>query len=156
MKISDSIKKFRKAKRLTQQELADNIDRSLRMVQKYESGEVEPSIEVLNAIGEVLGDDFFNNIDLKNARLSIGENSIKLKTRINLSSDLVKDIISSLSIDGYINKSFFIGDDLEVLTNNIKDFIINQTKIITDKNFLLMDALNNPDKFYEEYMSNED
>ena len=42
---------------VTQSELADEISKTLRTVQKYESGEIEPSFAVLNQIAEVLNTD---------------------------------------------------------------------------------------------------
>lgn len=55
MNIGDTIKSERKKKNLTQKQLAEKINKSERMIQKYENGEVIPSIEVLNKIGAALG-----------------------------------------------------------------------------------------------------
>lgn len=60
MNIGEIIKNERKKKKLTQKELAEKINKSERMVQKYENGEVTPSIEVLNKIGATLGVFIFN------------------------------------------------------------------------------------------------
>ena len=54
MDIAKTIKEGRIKKGITQTELGKKIGKSLRMVQKYENGEVIPSIEVLNKIGVVL------------------------------------------------------------------------------------------------------
>ena len=48
------IRTLRKRKGYNQQELADIIGKSLRTVQKYESGEIEVSIAVANQLAEVL------------------------------------------------------------------------------------------------------
>ncbi|BAH07661.1 hypothetical protein CKR_2610 [Clostridium kluyveri NBRC 12016] len=54
MTIGESIKYYRKNNKLTQETLANKINKSLRMVQKYESDEVTPSIEILNKIEDAL------------------------------------------------------------------------------------------------------
>jgi len=65
MIIGDIIKIERKKKKITQKHLAEKIGKSERMIQKYESGEVIPSIDILSKIGEVLGVFIFNFQDTK-------------------------------------------------------------------------------------------
>ena len=48
------IRTLRKRKGYNQQELADILGKSLRTVQKYESGEIEVSIAIANQLAEVL------------------------------------------------------------------------------------------------------
>ena len=48
------IKEARKAAKLSQTELANLLDKTLRTVQKYESGEIEPSIAIINTIAKKL------------------------------------------------------------------------------------------------------
>ena len=52
--IGKRIRALRKRKGYNQQELANIIGKSLRTVQKYESGEIEVSIAVVNQLAEVL------------------------------------------------------------------------------------------------------
>ena len=52
--IGKRIRTLRKRKGYNQKELADIIGKSLRTVQKYESGEIEVSIAVVNQLAEVL------------------------------------------------------------------------------------------------------
>ena len=52
--IGQRIKTLRKRKGYNQQELADIIGKSLRTVQKYETGEIEVSIAVVNQLAKVL------------------------------------------------------------------------------------------------------
>lgn len=52
--IGQRIKLLRKRKRLNQKELASMLDKSLRTVQKYESGEIEVSVAVVNQLAELL------------------------------------------------------------------------------------------------------
>ena len=46
--IGERIKAARKAAHLSQTELAQRLDKTMRTVQKYESGEIEPSIAMIN------------------------------------------------------------------------------------------------------------
>ena len=52
--IGQRIKAARKEKKLSQTALANLLGKTLRSVQKYESGEIEPSIALLNTIAKVL------------------------------------------------------------------------------------------------------
>lgn len=53
--IGFRIRAARKAKRLNQTEFAELLNKSLRTVQKYESGEIEVSVAVIKEIAKVLG-----------------------------------------------------------------------------------------------------
>ena len=57
--IGLNIKKYRKEKGLTQTELADKLGKTLRTVQKYESGEILPSINNVYEIAKAL--EVFSN-----------------------------------------------------------------------------------------------
>ena len=48
------IKEARKALNMSQTELANHLEKTLRTVQKYESGEIEPSIAMVNEIAKIL------------------------------------------------------------------------------------------------------
>ena len=52
--IGERIKAARKAAGLSQTELANRLNKTLRTVQKYESGEIEPSIAMINAMAKEL------------------------------------------------------------------------------------------------------
>ena len=52
--IGERIKTARKAAGLSQTELANRLGKTLRTVQKYESGEIEPSIAIINAMAKEL------------------------------------------------------------------------------------------------------
>ena len=53
--LGTRIKRARKAAHLSQTELASRLDKTMRTIQKYESGEIEPSIAMVNAIAAALG-----------------------------------------------------------------------------------------------------
>ena len=53
--IGFRIRAARKAKRLNQTEFAERLNKSLRTVQKYESGEIEVSVAVIKEISKILG-----------------------------------------------------------------------------------------------------
>ena len=52
--LGERIKAARKAAGLSQTELANRLSKTLRTVQKYESGEIEPSIAIINAMAKEL------------------------------------------------------------------------------------------------------
>ena len=55
MTIGEKIKTVRKANKLTQPAFASLLGKSVRMVQKYESNEVTPSVEQIERIAKELG-----------------------------------------------------------------------------------------------------
>ena len=52
--IGKRIKAARKAAHLSQSELAQRLNKTMRTVQKYESGEIEPSIGMVTSIANIL------------------------------------------------------------------------------------------------------
>lgn len=52
--IGARIKQARKSAKLSQTELAERLHKTMRTIQKYESGEIEPSISMINSIAYVL------------------------------------------------------------------------------------------------------
>lgn len=52
--IGERIQKSRKAQGLNQTELAEKLGKTLRTIQKYESGEIEVSISTINTIATIL------------------------------------------------------------------------------------------------------
>lgn len=54
MSIGKNIKHCRKARKLTQKQLADMINKTDRSIQKYENDTIEPPISVINDIAKAL------------------------------------------------------------------------------------------------------
>ena len=54
MNIGDSIKYYRKLKNLTQKDLAEKLNLSTSLIQKYENGERKLKIDTLKQISDVL------------------------------------------------------------------------------------------------------
>lgn len=54
MSVGNNIKKQRKIKKMNQTKLAELLELSLRTIQKYESGEIVPSLKVIDQIAEAL------------------------------------------------------------------------------------------------------
>lgn len=54
IEIGNRIKVARRSAHLSQTELANKLEKTLRTVQKYESGEIEPSIATINDIAKAL------------------------------------------------------------------------------------------------------
>lgn len=55
MSIGENIKNIRKNKKIKQIDLASNIKKSVRMLQKYENDSVTPSFDILKDIANALG-----------------------------------------------------------------------------------------------------
>lgn len=80
--LAENLKYFRKKKKLSQAALGMLIDKSLSTIQKYESGDISPPLEVLKEIADMLG---VYLIDL------IGQEEIYRREGIKLDSNLVLD-----------------------------------------------------------------
>ncbi len=97
----------RKAKGLTQKEVAEKCKITVRTIQRIESGKVKPRAFTIKLISETLGFDFFTSrnteydINSKNQRLKlVGYNILRyLKNPLNLKSNTMKKIsILSMSL----------------------------------------------------------
>ena len=53
MNIGDNIKKYRRANKMTQTELANKLNKSLRTIQKYEANETKPPMDVIRQISDL-------------------------------------------------------------------------------------------------------
>ena len=79
--VGNNIRNLRQEKSITQTELADKVNKSLRTIQKYETGEIFPSIANIRAIAEVLEVDPYKDI-LDDAQPVDDENVTKQKKKI--------------------------------------------------------------------------
>ncbi|EOU1686752.1 helix-turn-helix domain-containing protein [Clostridium perfringens] len=109
LNIGDKIKAIRKERGLTQKEFAKKINKSERMIQKYENSEVEPRIEVLREIATALDISFSELINPKNSSINISE-----------------------SIDKFKNEYIDFIIDFEQLNNEGQNKVINYTKDLLD------------------------
>ena len=63
-KIGKELEKIRKAKGLTQDELAEKCKINVRTIQRIESGDVNPRAYTIKIISSILGYDFFETSNL--------------------------------------------------------------------------------------------
>lgn len=79
--IGDNIKELRKMRKLTQKELAKIIDKTERTIQKYESGDIEPPVSVLEIISEKLNVpfDYFFSKSLSKIDIELLDKNIDTK-----------------------------------------------------------------------------
>lgn len=76
------IKELRKSKKITQKQLATMVSKSERMIQKYESGEVAPTISTFSQISNALGSTMKELME-EDAHLEvIGKQEITIKERL--------------------------------------------------------------------------
>ena len=61
----ENIKRLRKKYNLTQTELANKIDRTLRTVQKYEAGEILPPVDIIYKINDIFGGEFMLTFEIE-------------------------------------------------------------------------------------------
>lgn len=102
MVINQNIKKFRKAKKLTQKQLAELIHKNTRTIQKYEEGSIIPPVEVIKEIAKTLdvapidilgpGNDFDSMPKTEEEKRIVGGvyNTTSLDELIYSDSELIK------------------------------------------------------------------
>ena len=130
--IGENIKKLRKSFNLTQTELANKIDRSLRTIQKYEVGEVLPPIDILHKINDIFGGELMIMFEIEereminhpnhynmgkfeaieviedwNLNFNLG-NTIKYISRAGHKDDIIQDLKKAL---------WYLGREIQRLEN---------------------------------------
>ncbi|MBE6064702.1 helix-turn-helix domain-containing protein [Clostridium cochlearium] len=110
MNIGEKIKEIRKSNKLTQAQLAKQINKSERMLQKYENGEVTPSFEIIEVIAAALGVKPYELMDFE-----------ELKKEVTT----IEETEKLLNILGYDVKYHNLDDEHYEIEINSKD--INMT-----------------------------
>ena len=120
MITGENIKRLRKKYNLTQTELANKIDRTLRTVQKYEAGEILPPVDIIYKINDIFGGEFMLTFEIEekemvnhpshynmgkyeaidviedwNLNFNLG-NAVKYISRAGHKDDIVQDLKKSL------------------------------------------------------------
>ena len=120
MITGENIKRLRKKYNLTQTELANKIDRTLRTVQKYEAGEILPPVDIIYKINDIFGGEFMITFEIEekemvnhpshynmgkyeaidviedwNLNFNLG-NAVKYISRAGHKDDIVQDLKKSL------------------------------------------------------------
>jgi transcriptional regulator with XRE-family HTH domain len=106
MYIGIVIREVRKFRGLTQMELSDETNISVRTIQRIETDAVEPSLYSLRRIGEILNIDFLK-IKNKNSMayvekllgININENSMTEQEKVSIEERLMKIESHLISID---------------------------------------------------------
>lgn len=124
MSVGEIIKIARKRKNITQVELANQINKSSRIIQKYESGEITPSIDTLKEISEILGVE--------------QEISEEVSSLFSCSK---KDKSSSLIKEYNIVKVFYKSGGVDTLIlDNINKDLINNLDCDCDERFIVIEG----------------
>lgn len=92
--IGQRIKVLRKQKGLSQTELANLMDKSLRTIQKYETGEIEVSISIVNQLADIFGctPTYILGYEVKTATIQNLSDIMNLLFQLELVSGLSFDI----------------------------------------------------------------
>ena len=118
--IGEKIKTLRKERKLTQKELAHKIGVTAPTVTKYENGQLEPNIEVLNKIATTFNISVSTLIEDNNSKkeLCIEPKLLKLRESFNneeITADKI-DVLTECIIIAVIKKY-----NLNIDINNIND-----------------------------------
>lgn len=113
MKTGEKIKKIRTKKKITQKQLAEMINKNIRTIQKYESGEIEIPLESLFKLSDALGVSvtYLDESKLENTNMYMNklvspyisninnDNSIddELKSKVNEMNNFFADFDNTIS-----------------------------------------------------------
>lgn len=141
MSIGKNIKKARLEKKITQKELARLIEKSERMIQKYEKDEVEPSIDILQLIGKALDINYINFLQNDDYYVfsSNNDEGLKVRKHITFSKNLIEDLLICISKEDEFFGYFIKEDDYNVIIDSLKVYLKNTVQIISHKNFEMLD-----------------
>lgn len=94
VEIGGRIKQLRKATKMSQTELANRLGKTLRTVQKYESGEIEPSLSIIESIAKELNTtpSFLVGYDKSNVRLESMADVFSFFYQLNEKNEIHFDI----------------------------------------------------------------
>lgn len=141
MSIGEKIKQLRKDKKMTQSQLANELDRSIRTVQKYENNEIEPNLEVLNKLIEIFDifpDELLSELPNYNYIAQSSSYSTSLKELIPFDNKYMQNIITCLVENEDLNQSILFDEDLDMVTDMVKNYIISLIRNISAKNMKLI------------------
>lgn len=102
LSLGENIKKYRKSSKMSQNSLGELIGKSLRMIQKYESGEVIPSLDVIEEISKALNIPESELLSYENSPYVQPGFSFELNDIIN---EKVFEIVEHLVIEREIDKT---------------------------------------------------
>ena len=111
--IGTTIKEARKKRKMTQKQLAEELKKSERMIQKYENNEVTPSFDIMKQISEILNTNIHEpilNDAINTINEAINEEKKEIKNNKFILNEQRKDIVLNENI---IKKWFF--DDIKAL-----------------------------------------
>lgn len=110
--VGRRIRQERKAQNITQTELAEKIGKSLRTVQKYESGEIDISLAMIEQISAVLNvglSSFFNELPTTNKERFLNEISIMQREAYDFQHRLIR---IKTAIESRLNSAGLKGSEL--------------------------------------------
>lgn len=136
MTIAENIKRIRKAKGITQEQLAKMLGLSIMSIRRYESGAIEPKIKMVKKIADMLSvnfSEFFYGLNDEEKIRIMKETIIQADTTIEKAS---MDVASADSIMRYFDKLNYSGrrkliqyaidlSKIEEYTNWEKDKFLN-------------------------------
>ncbi len=136
MGLRENLKRIRKEQKITQRKLAELTGISFSMISKLESGEqANPSLETISKIANVLKVQPFElltNLDLEKIHPIVEQVNQDVRNLMERPEQIVYDTIHNLLISEAGIKVFNINyeaispEELELIENSIKDFIMFQ------------------------------
>lgn len=101
MSIGDNIKRYRRANKMTQTELANKLNKSLRTIQKYEANTINPPTKVIREIADIFFIDMNKLIDIED---DIYEDLLREYVDQRLSKMSIDDILTLKNQQLYENE----------------------------------------------------
>lgn len=127
--IGEKLKTCRKKNNITQADLAKKLNRSLRTVQHYESGNRMPKMETLKLLSEIFDVSLSYFLDDTYVEESKSDDRV-----FSIDSKLMNEIILNLAKSNELQSYLLLDGDIDLITEEVKRYIITLVNIFTQKN----------------------
>lgn len=132
MSFGENVKHHRKKNKLTQTELANMINKTIRTVQKYESGEITPTVDIVELVAEALNVTASELLGTKDMITGIVKDILREHSYTEKDSKALLPIFTNLFPDIEIPKYLSANDALEYgIYEAIASFFKDSTRVLT-------------------------
>lgn len=113
--VNENLKMIRKAKGLTQAEVANELGVKRQTISSYESNRTQPDIETLKNLAKIYNVEF-NNILYGKSKMQMKHRTIKIVALISIASLFLFNLLQSIIL--WILNNFFVVDGESITESN--------------------------------------
>lgn len=132
MSFGENVKRLRKKNKLTQTELANMINKTIRTVQKYESGEITPTVDIIELVAKALNVTASELLGSKDMIMDIVKEVLEEHSYTAKGGEALLPIFNNLFPEIEIPKYLSANESLEYgIYEAFSSFFKDSTKVLT-------------------------